>query len=199
MSRILLSALFLAFTLGSLQAATFRYEFDIVSSDLTFGILRGGPYLDPIDRNDPTFQTVVSELHVLRDLEGQTGHYVIEASFDGISLETGSQISCLQGLGCPFFLESSYVIPDQNGFITGYSGLDWALQAGQNGSGLLSFIDDRYVGDGVVDGVGYFFLGPTAEFGVENLTITDLSAVPLPATGLLLVFAFAPFLLRRRS
>lgn len=170
----------LAATVSPSAAPTFRYEFDVLSSFIGFQSLRMLDDDEPIALDDRLYAAAVQEFNVIADL---TGRNVLEITdtfqFDPVNSADGG-INCIKGFICP---NSRAAFPSENGFSTDIGGgFEWDLIVGENGSGLLTFFDDVNIfTGGTVNGFDLFAAGPIGRFELRNVSVTEVSQVPLPA------------------
>lgn len=192
MSRVsLLAALFsvmfcqtsLAATVSPIAPDTFRYEFDVVASDFRLG------FFDNLPQSDPSYSARLLDSHPIREMIGLTGSHVIEVTNNLGEFNTvDDPINCVSGFICPRGFDLSEATA--NRFYNGNNtGLEYTLTSAGDGTGELFFFGDGPItGGGVVNGVSYAWFGSYATFSLENVSITEVSAVPLPA-GLPLLLA----------
>ena len=155
---------------------------------------------EPISLDDPLYAEAVQEFNVIADLTGRTGRNVLEITdtfqFDPVnSADRG--INCINGFICP---NSRTAFPNENGFSTDIGGgFEWDLIVGENGSGVLTFFDDVNIFTaGTVNGVNLFAAGPIGRFELSNVSVTEVSQVPLPAGFPLLLLGLGSLALMGR-
>lgn len=176
--------------IGVAEAATWKVEYDVVSTRIWFDDLR---YYDQhynsvlVPPGSEQYEYALREGHYLGKVQDVTGRVTMVNSDDGYV-----SITCTSGYLCPYFSDYSTVrFVNANGFGK-YNNRDWTATF-SNGTGVLRFFDDAFIGGFIAapDGVGtLIWWAPQGTLELANVTVTE---VPVPASAGLLA-ACAAFL-----
>lgn len=181
------------------DARTIRYEFDVVGSAINYkslSKLSADPNANPTI-SAAEYDAFVAAFHPLGNLLGQIGSVAFEIQESVTGHPFSDNLTCFSGFLCSDFRLNGYVNFHPTGFLTaasGGGGREWSLTAGIAGSGTFRFLEDGAIsGSGTMGADSYFWWIPQARFDLANLTITDVTSVPLPAGAPLLAGALLTF------
>ncbi|OWU80417.1 VPLPA-CTERM sorting domain-containing protein [Phaeobacter sp. 22II1-1F12B] len=178
-------------------AATYRYEFDVVSSTIAFDRLidNSSQYPKNYPANDPDHQGMAKLHHRLGGWIGLAGRSVLEIeNHEG----GGAYVECISGFVCPF--APYYAMGEGTSSTFGLAfgaGDEWRFRPNRTtGDYELAFFDDGvFVANFEHEGILFSGWSPYASFQLDNVVITEVtqadpdpapSTVPLPASAYLL-------------